>query len=304
MPDETAITEEIFLGDEPVEHETISSRTVVEIAALSDRGKIRPNNEDSYLVARFGRSLRTIMTNLPSADTPSEHAEIGYAMTVADGMGGAVAGEVASQTAITALMEFGIQAPDWIMRLNEKRARRVLERMEDRFSRLRTVLGERIKQEPTLSGMGTTMTVALSVGAELLIAHVGDSRAYLFTCGRLVPLTRDQTVAQLLADLGLIEGDEISKHHARHVLTGAITAEGDEAPVELHHLRLADGDQLLLCTDGLTEMVSDDDIAAVLKQEESARNACESLIDRALAAGGTDNVTVILARYQIPADAH
>src|SRR5215510_13242992 len=268
MSNQNAVTEELISGNEPVEYETISSRTVVEVAALSDRGKVRPNNEDSFLVAKFGRSLRTILTNIPEEVAPRKHSEIGYAMTVADGMGGAVAGEVASQTAITTLMELGIQTPDWILRLNEKRARRVLERMQDRFSRLRTVLGERINEEPSLTGMGTTMTVALSLGPDLLITHVGDSRAYLMTSGQLVALTRDQTMAQMLADLGIIKPEDIEKHHARHVLTGAITAEGGEAPVELHHLRLADGDQLLLCTDGLTEMVSDEEISAVLKESK------------------------------------
>jgi PPM family protein phosphatase len=287
--------------DVRLDSETISSRTVVDIGALSHPGKVRPNNEDSYLVMRFGRSMRTLLTNLPAEHQPALHAEIGYALLVADGMGGAAAGEVASQTAIKALIDLAIQTPDWIMNLNDQRADQVLQRMEERFDRLRKALTDCIQTDPDLSGMGTTMTLALSLGGDLIIAHVGDSRVYLFTHGQLVRLTKDQTMAQLLADLGVISADEAQRHHSRHVLTGAITAGGDKAEVELHHVRLADGDRLLLCSDGLTDMVSDAEIAAVLKTQEPATKSCQFLVDMALEAGGKDNITVVVAGYQIPA---
>jgi protein phosphatase len=287
--------------DVRLDSETISSRTVVDVGALSHPGKVRPNNEDSYLVMRFGRSMRTLFTNLPADQEPALHAEIGYGLLVADGMGGAAGGEVASQTAIRSLIDLAIQTPDWIMNLNDQRADQVLQRMEERFDRLRKALTECIQNDPGLSGMGTTMTMAMSLGGDLIIAHVGDSRVYLFTHGQLVRLTKDQTMAQLLADLGVISPDEAQKHHSRHVLTGAITAGGQKAEVELHHVRLANGDRLLLCSDGLTEMVSDPQIATVLERPEPATKSCQSLVDMALEAGGRDNITVVLADYQIPA---
>jgi protein phosphatase len=136
----------------------------------------------------------------------------------------------------------------------------------------------------------------------LIISHVGDSRAYLFTSDQLVRLTRDQTMAQLLADIGVIKDFEVDTHHSRHVLTSAITATGDKAEVELHHVMLADGDQLVLCSDGLTEMVSDTELADVLKKKMAAADTCQELVELALAAGGKDNITIVVARYRIPSE--
>lgn len=279
--------------------ETISSRTIVDLGAVSHRGKVRPNNEDSFLISRFGRSIRTLMTNLPAADVPDVHAEIGYAMLVADGMGGAVAGEIASRTAITALMEMVIQTPDWMLRLDDQTTPEVLSRIEERVGKLTAELTRLATVNPKLHGMGTTLTLAVSLGRDFVVAHVGDSRAYLCSQGQLVRLTADQTVAQTLADLRVIGLQDLAKHPARHLLTNAITANGERAQVELHHLRLADGDRLLLCTDGLTEMVSDTEILRLLKSQKSATESCQALLRMALEAGGLDNVTVILADYRV-----
>src|SRR5262249_29394939 len=133
-----------------------------------------------------------------------------------------------------------------------------------------------------------------------LTAHVGDSRAYLFHGGSLKRLTRDQTLAQSLADAGEIRQDEVAEHPTRHILTGAIATRGTFVQVELRHHRLADGHQLLLCTDGLTEMVSEEAIAQALAAAKSAADACRRLVDLALEGGGKDNVTVALGRYRIP----
>ena len=280
--------------------QTISSRTNVDFGAVSHKGKVRPNNEDSFLVMRFERGMQTLLTNLPTDQISDRYQERGYAMFVADGMGGMEAGEVASRTAIGTLVDLIIQTPDWIMRSDAERAEEVLRRMEERFGQLPDALNKRVNSEPNLSGMGTTLTMAVSLGADLVIAHVGASRAYLFSDSQLLHLTSDQTVAQLLADTGVIRREEVSKHHARRVLTGAITASGERAEVELHHLKLIDGDQLLLCSDGLTEMVTDAQISAELEKQGPAENACRALVDLALERGGHDNVTVVLGRYRIP----
>ncbi|HEY1433755.1 MAG TPA: protein phosphatase 2C domain-containing protein, partial [Thermoanaerobaculia bacterium] len=160
------------------------------------------------------------------------------------------------------------------------------------------------KADLSLRGMGTTMTVACSLGPEVMTAHVGDSRAYVHRRGgRLERLTRDQTMAQSLADAGAITQDEVAKHPSRHVLTSALATRGAFVQVELKRARLEDGDQLLLCSDGLTEMVPDEQIARVLAAGAASADACRQLVDLALAAGGKDNVTVIVGRYKIPANA-
>jgi protein phosphatase len=284
----------------PREPAGASALVDVDFAALSNPGKVRRNNEDHYIVTRFDRVMKTLLTNLPEGEVPAAYAETVYGFLVADGVGGAVAGEVASRTAIQALVDLVIETPDWIMRLDKPLAEEVLQRMERRFQKVRDVLVERARVEPALRGMATTMTVACTLGPDLLIAHVGDSRAYLCREGRLSRLTRDQTLAQSLADAGAIRPEEVATHPGRHVLTSAIATRGAFVQVEVGRSRLLDGDQLLLCSDGLTEMVDEKAIAAVLKTQGPATDACRKLVDLALQAGGEDNVTVVLGRYRIP----
>ncbi len=277
-----------------------SALVTVDVAALSHPGKVRHNNEDHFMVARFDRAMHTLLTNLPEGEVPLRYKETVYGILLADGVGGAAAGEIASRTAIHALVDLVIETPDWIMRLDEPLAQEVLQRMERRFQRVREVLVERAKADPSLRGMATTMTVACSTGPELLTAHVGDSRAYVFHDGRLERLTRDQTIAQSLVDAGAIQPGEVAKHPMRHVLTSALATRGAFVQVELRRSRLQDGDQLLLCSDGLTDMVAEDEIARVLALPGAAAGPCRTLVDLALEAGGKDNVTVVLARYRIP----
>jgi protein phosphatase len=279
---------------------TISSLVQVDLAALSHPGKVRSTNEDYYLVARLERAMRTMFTNLSPGSVPDRSEETGYGIVVADGMDGDVGGEIASSTAVEVLVDLVLRTPDWIMRFDETSVNEALRRADQRFSALKETLIQKAKADPSLSGMGTTLTLAYSLGATLAIAHVGDSRAYLFRHGVLRRLTHDQTMADLLAEVGAIRHEDVAQHPMRHVLLGAIATQGETAKPELIHLRLVDGDQLLLCTDGLTEMVSDAEIGKVLIGSTSAAEACRVLVDSALAAGGNDNVTVVLGRYQIP----
>jgi protein phosphatase len=280
--------------------ESLSSRTKVDLGAASHRGRARPFNEDSYLVLSFQRGLHTVLTNLPAAQTPPPYRERGYAMFVADGMGGMPHGDVASRTAILALIDLMIQTPDWIMRPDLTRAPEVLRRMEERFSQLPVAFKERATAEPHLAGMGTTMTLAMSLGADLIITHVGASRAYIFRRGHLLSLTRDQTVAQTLANAGVIRPEEVPGHFARRMLTSSITTGGEKTEVELHHVKLVDGDQLLLCSDGLTEAVTEAAISEVLTKELPATHAARALVGQALASGGEDDITAVLGCYHIP----
>lgn len=299
-PDDSTAKHRAAPAPEPRRPEGVSSLVEVDLAGLSHQGRVRSNNEDHYFIARFDRQMRTLATNLSAGDVPLRSSETAYGLLVADGIGGHAAGEVASRTAIAELVALALGTPDWIMRLDEPLADQILKRMEQRFQMVHDVLVERAKADPTLRGMGTTLTLACSVGADFLTAHVGDSRAYLFHEGTLKRLTRDQTLAQSLADAGEIRQDEVAEHPTRHILTGAIATRGAFVQVELRHYRLADGDQLLLCTDGLTEMVSEETIAGALSASRSADEGCRRLVDLALEGGGKDNVTVALGRYRIP----
>ena len=277
-----------------------SSLTHVEVGALSHVGRVRATNQDHFLVARFDRQMSALLTNLPEGYIPERYADAGYGLLVADGMGGQAGGEVASRTAISALVDLALRTHDWIMRIDEDSAREVLARMDQRIQQVEQTLIDMARTDATLSGMGTTMTLACSIGADLFITHLGDSRAYLLRQGRLHRLTRDHTIAQALADAGAISPESVDSHPMRHVLTHVIGTKGEKAQAELGMLRLIDGDEVLLCSDGLTEMVTDEAIAGALQKRGSAADACKALIDMALDAGGRDNVTVVLARYRIP----
>jgi PPM family protein phosphatase len=280
--------------------EPASAGVRVELAGATDRGKKRPNNEDHYLAVRFGRALETLLTNLPDGQVPDQYAEVGYSMAVADGMGGTAAGEVASSLALETGLNLALNSPKWTLRMSPEEICESMERWRQRFRQIDHVLTETAKSHPSLAGMGTTLTVACSLGAHLVLYYVGDSRAYLFRGGRLLRLTRDHTQAQALADQGRIAPEDVARHRFRHVLTRVVGRGGGAVEADVEYVRLTDGDRLLLCTDGLTDMVSDDQIAEALRGIETSHEAVHTLIDMALEAGGKDNVTVVMARYTIP----
>jgi serine/threonine protein phosphatase PrpC len=241
-----------------------------------------------------------MMTNLEADALPASSRETVYGMIVTDGMGGHAAGEVASRTAITKFVELVLSTPNLYVRLDPRTAPEARARMTKRFEDIREALVAEVDRDSTLSGMGTTMTMACIFNAELLVAHVGDSRAYLWRRGHLVALTRDQTMAQEMLDTGLISEAELASNPMRHVLTGVLGTQGTPVHTEVRAIRLEDGDQILLCSDGLTEMVDDAAIEQVLADPAAASAViCQRLVTLANANGGRDNVTVVAARYQL-----
>lgn len=269
----------------------------VDVAAASHVGRVRPINEDYYLVVRFRRSLERICTNLVQDPALGNYDLAGYGLLVADGLGGMAGGEVASRTALTKLVELVIETPDWIMGTEEPaKVEAILERMTERFFRVDQTLKRQVDEDPSLTGMGTTLTAAAILRSDLIIGHVGDSRAYLLRAGVLTQLTRDHTVAQELIDAGLSNAADPVSRSMRHVLTAALGSLGTRIKPEVQRLQLRPYDEILLCSDGLTKMVDDQTIASALRTSKSASKACEDLTSLALAAGGRDNVTVIVAR--------
>jgi protein phosphatase len=278
-----------------------SSQVKVEIAGTTHCGHVRRNNEDHYLAIRFQRSLDILSTNLEDNTTEQSFEEIGYGLLVADGMGGMAAGEVASRMALCKLVELVVNTPDWIMKFTRQQdERHLMERITERFRQVNEALRDEAALDRSLSGMGTTLTVGVSLGSILLIGHIGDSRAYVLRGNELRQLTYDHNLAQALADAGNADPDDPARHVLHNVLTAALGTSSKRADPQVLRCQLSPGDQVLLCTDGLTEMVSSETIAAVLSEAPSSKAACDSLIDLALAAGGIDNVTVLLARYQFP----
>lgn len=282
----------------PLPPEPVSSLVQVDVAGMSHPGNVRPNNEDHFLVVHFGRYLEARATNLPSEQVPPRVEDDGYGMVVADGMGGRAAGEEASRLAITTLLNLVLTTPDWILLADDpSRAEEIMRRAVERFGKIDRALASEAQDKPRLHGFGTTMTLAANVGRNLLIAHIGDSRAYLFRNRKLYQLTRDHTVVRELCDAGLITPAQAATHHFRHVLTKNLGGDRAEQP-DVQTLTLETGDCLLLCSDGLSEMVTDDELRADLALDVVSQVKCEKLIDRALAAGGKDNVTVVVGQYR------
>lgn len=275
----------------------VAEKPRVEVAALSHPGNVRTRNEDIYLAVRIVRSMHTVHTNMPAGSIPDRYGEEGYGLLVADGVGGTSAGDVASQTAVATLIRLVMDTPDWIMRIGDREADAVMERTIHRYRAIDEELRAQGAMSPEWLGMGTTMTVAHNVGRSLFLGHIGDSRAYLCRADGLHQITRDHTFAQELADLGTIRPDEVATHQFRNVLTRALGGLGQRVDADVLRLLLSEGDQMLLCTDGLTDMVCDEDIGAILRRAATAAEACRELVELALNHGGKDNVTVVLARY-------
>jgi PPM family protein phosphatase len=273
---------------------------IVDFSALSHQGLVRRSNEDQFHLARFGRFLEPLLSSIPPERRPTLLEEEGFAMIVADGMGGANAGEVASEMAIQVLCNLVRDTPDWILSKEGADLERVSERMAERLRGVNEALTAHAESNPELEGMGTTMTLAVIFGTRMLIAHIGDSRAYLYRGGRLYRLTRDHTVAQEMLDAG---ASPLCKHvpeRWRHALTRVVGGVGEFVDADIEQAQLADNDKVLLCSDGLTGMVGDDAIAAILARATTAQDACDELIAAALRGGGRDNVTVAVAHCRLP----
>jgi protein phosphatase len=228
-------------------------------AARSDVGLLREGNEDSgYASARL--------------------------LIVADGMGGAAAGEVASSVAVAAFAMLDEEEPGGDL----------LEVFGETLRRIEGQLGGLVDAEPRLRGMGTTLTAVLRSGNRAGLVHVGDSRAYLLREGSLERITRDHTLVQSLIDAGRLSEHEATTHPQRNVLTrvldGTHPTEADLSIRELHV-----GDRILLCSDGLSGVVSADTIGATLLANDDPHGAADELIDLALRAGGPDNITCVVA---------
>jgi protein phosphatase len=270
---------------------------------LSHQGKVRENNEDHFLVSRVERSLETVVTNLPKGAVPELFAEVGYGMLVADGMGGHQAGEIASRLAISTFVNLVLNTPEWYMRVGQPEAERIMERMAARYRIVDATVREKAQTDPALAGMGTTMTLACSLGPILVLAHIGDSRVYLFRAGQCHQLTRDHTMAQRLLDLGILQPEQEGWRSFKHALTRVIGMGESLGEAEVQQLTLADHDQILLCSDGLTDMVGQPMIATIVGDSKTSEEACQRLVSAALDNGGKDNVTVVLARYRLPVGA-
>ena len=264
---------------------------------LTDKGLVRSTNEDQFLIAELARTLWVRQTSLPQSDTHHGRGR-GHLFLVADGMGGHQAGEVASALTVTIIEAFVLHLLHRFSDLELADEQGVLADLQEALRRADARIFEEIAHHPEFTGMGTTLTLALVSGWKLFVIHAGDSRCYLFRGGTLRQLTADHTLVGELARRGVLSAEEARHHQFRHVVTNVLGGGAAGVHVDVLRETLQAGDVMVLCSDGLTEMVADDRIAAVLAAASEPRPACERLVAEAKQSGGRDNVTAIVARFE------
>jgi serine/threonine protein phosphatase PrpC len=266
----------------------------IDAHGLTHPGKVRRENQDHFLLCSLRRQVVVRASSIPDADgLLGESTRLASLAMVADGVGGAARGEVASRLALTAVTKYVTRSmrcyygswesdQDFYDALQEG-ARQCHEE-------LRT-LGER---DLEYSGMATTLTLYLGLWPRAYLLQAGDSRCYLLREGELTQITRDQTMAQEMVDLGVMKQEQVAGTRLEHTLTSSIGGRHTEPKVT--RVDMTWGNVLLLCSDGLTRHVSDERIRDVLRSMTSARQACETLQQEALEGGGTDNITIVIGR--------
>ena len=263
---------------------------------LTDTGRVRPANEDQFLIAELTKTMRIRHTSLAEPKL-LQGDERGHLFLVADGMGGHRAGEQASALAVLAIEQFTLNTFKWFFHADGADAQRVLTQFQTALREADSRILEESAENPDLSGMGTTLTLAYYLDAQLCVVHVGDSRAYMFANDALRQVTHDDTLVADMVSRGTLQPEDVKRHHLRNVITNVVGGNEALVNVEAHALTVSAGDRLLLCSDGLTEMLSNDAIAAALRAEPDPEAVCRKLVAQANEAGGRDNITALVVRF-------
>ena len=256
----------------------------------TDLGRTRDHNEDTFLVADLTQGNASLQPEV------RDHVvgQRGSVFMVADGMGGAAAGEVASAMAadviLTHLKQTWVNDPE---ATSQKFAFRLKEAVELANAKIH----QHSKDHPEVRGMGTTVTVAGILGHELYLAQVGDSRAYLIRKGSAIQLTKDQSLMQRLVEAGELTEEEAEQSERRNIILQALGPEA-RVKVDLTYQPLSRGDTIVLCSDGLSGQVKKDEIAELVKKNPDLVGLCSRLIDTANSRGGPDNITAVVARFE------
>ena len=283
------------------EYRTLSSSVRLELGATSRAGKLRPFNQDHYLAVRLGRSQEVLDTSLAERDVPGRFEEYAYALLVADGLGQTGAGSLASRIALSTFAHLALHYGRWNVRIDRETAFDVMNRAQRLYEGVNDAVIRHAQDHEELEGMATTLTAAYSAGDDLFIAHVGHSRAYLYRQGELTKLTVDHTVAESVARNHVPQPlQPASSQDLRHILTDTIGGRRRLPEINIEHFRLQDGDRLLICTNGLTDVVDDKGIAEVLACRRHPSEDCRILGDLALEHGSEDDTTIVLGDYRIP----
>src|SRR5881394_4412297 len=261
----------------------------VEVFGKTDLGRARDHNEDRFLVADLSRKSASLLPEVRQHDIGPR----GTLLVVADGMGGAAAGEVASAMATDTIYAHLMKT--WNAE-DEVTPQRFAYRLKEAVEVANSHIHAYAKAHPEVRGMGTTTTAVGILHDYVYLSQVGDSRAYLIRNGEAVQLTRDQSLMQRLVEAGELTEEEAARSERRNIILQALGPDA-RVKVDLTHQEVRKGDILVLCSDGLSGQVKKEEIAAVATRERDLQAACDRLIALANERGGPDNITVILARF-------
>jgi protein phosphatase len=270
----------------------------IDVFGQTDAGRQREHNEDQFVIADLSKSLAVEMTSLQDERTTKRIDRTkGKLLIVADGLGGHAAGDRASALVAGTVSHHLRSLAPLLLQLDstdEEEIRRVLQTAVQKAA---TIVAEESTRNPSRAGMGTTLTMAYVLWPTAFLLHVGDSRAYLYRNKELGQLTTDHTIAQQLVDAGAMDAEIARRTRWASALWNVIGGSQTKFMLFVSKVPLEPGDTMLLCTDGLTKHVSDKEIADVLERVKPSEPACRALVDLANSRGGTDNITVIVARF-------
>lgn len=266
----------------------------IDLWGVTHQGKVRTTNEDHFLVGSLFKRLAIWATSLPDCDALNAANErLASIAMVADGVGGAAAGEEASRVALEEITQYVTHSTDCYY-VSDAQAEQFIDLLQAAATGAHQRVLERARTDAARRGMATTLTLWIITWPWAYLLQVGDSRYYLHRDGALRQITRDQTLAQELVDRGVLTRSAAAASPLTHVLSSALGA--DQSVPVVTRIQATWSDVHLLCSDGLTKHVSDERIAERLATMTSARQACEALLQDALDGGGTDNITIVIAR--------
>ncbi len=272
----------------------------VRFHGLSDVGKERDTNQDHFLLARLKKELVVEQTSLPDHEQSQHEGDLeGHLLLVADGMGGYAGGELASRIAIDSAALYVLNTVPWFYRQKDDCIDEFQAALKESLEFAQKQLAAEARNRPFERDMGTTLTMAYIVGKQLFVVHIGDTRCYLSRGDRLHQITHDHTVAQKLVEEGMMSPETAETSPMSHVLWNAIGA-GDRSShnPDVYKAAITAGDFVLVCSDGLTKHVTDEQLLQVISGGDSLEEKCATLVDMANEAGGTDNITVALAAIE------
>lgn len=267
----------------------------LDIYGLTHVGKRRKENQDHFLISILRRDAKVVLTSLPPMSLPSSTERLALLACVADGVGSSEMGEEAARLTIARVMSYVVESANCYYASDESDGEALSQSLVKAALRVHAdIAQERDAGSAHTNHMATTLTLWLGVWPKAYLVQVGDSRCYLMRSGVLSQISRDQTMAQDLVEMGAMSRLQAEHSPLAHVLSSAI---GSETALPVVTIMQQSWDNIgLLCSDGLTKHVSDEQIAERLRTMTSAKQACEALLQDALDGGGSDNITIIVGR--------